>query len=97
MSAEDDIALRAARQAVQEFIYSPAFSTIVEARLDVRLQALGLDTNNPEKTRSDLVNLREWNEFWRFLRNKGVGTAVGWVVTGLCAALAAGVYIIFQR
>lgn len=102
MSAADneEIAARAARLAVEQFVNSPAFTVAVASRVDatleLKLESYGIDTHHPDKTRADFVSLREWNEFWRFIRNKGVGTVITWLMTGALAALATGLYIRFK-
>lgn len=92
-----EIAQAAARAAVNEFVYGPAFREVLDAHVNARLEALGIDTKDAEATRRDLVKLREWNEFWTFVSRKGVGSTITWLVTGALASVAIGLGIIIGR
>lgn len=92
-----EIAQAAARAAVHEFVYGPTLQGIIDNAVDNALQRVGIDTSDPTATRRDMVKLREWTEFWEFVRQKGIGATVTWVVTGALAALAIGVGVLIGR
>lgn len=95
------IALQAARQALDEFATSPerlaSLRTIIKEAVFDTLEKLGIDTQNPEATRKDMVHLRTWRELVDFLRKEGYGTGFKWIVTACFGALAVGVGVIFSR
>lgn len=91
------VAREAAKLAVNEFIYGPALKQVVSSAVDDALQKLGFDTEHPADMRRDMVSLREWNEFWERLRDRGFGAAITWAVTGALAALAVGIGVLLGR
>lgn len=99
MPTPDEVtALKAARIAVQEFAHSDILKTALKQVVTETFEQAGMNISTPEareKLRQDMVNLRTWNEFWGFVREKGIGTTVNWIITGALTALAAGLYITF--
>lgn len=92
-----EIAQIAARAAVLEVTSGEQFRDAISGQIKAALDSVGLDTNDPARMRRDLVQLREWNDFWDFVRKKGVGATVTWVVTGALASLAIGIGVLLGR
>lgn len=92
-----EIATKAAAAAVRQFVYSPEFREALNEAIDTRLKVCGIDPEDAVKVRRDMVQLRDWNEFWDFVRRKGVGSTVTWLVTGALASLAIGIGVIIGR
>jgi hypothetical protein len=100
-SGQKQVALAAARQALDEFATSPerlaSLRDIIKNTMFEALEKLGIDTNNPEATRKDMVHLRTWRELMDFMRQQGFGAAVKWIVTAGLAALAVGVGVVMSK
>jgi hypothetical protein len=96
----DDIALNAARIAVKEFANSDAMRDAMSTAIQSALEKAGMNISTPEareKLRRDMEGLRTWTEFWDFVRKKGVGTTINWLITGALAALASGIWLAFHK
>lgn len=95
------VALTAARQALDEFATSPtrlaSLRVVIKDAVFDTLEKLGIDTRDPESTRKDMVHLRTWRELMEFMRQQGVGAAVKWIVTAGLAAVAVGVGVALSK
>jgi len=95
------VAIMAARLAIDEFTRSPAIQNNlrVEVSEAVRtaLERFGIDVNNPEEQRRDMVHLRTWRELMDFISKQAAGSAVKWVVAALLAAVAVGAGVLFAH
>lgn len=87
----------AARAAISEFIRSPEFAETIDATVCKTLERLGIDTRDPEKTRRDMVSLRNWRELTEFIKREGVGAVVKWIVAGLLAAIMIGLGVFIGK
>lgn len=96
-SQAEQIARRAAKLAVEQFVASPAYAEAMKKAVDVRLETLGIDTENPASTRRDMQALRDWTHFWEEVRKAGISATVKWLITGALAALVVGLTIAFHR
>lgn len=92
-----EIAIEAARTALEEFVGSEKFHDAMQKSTDRTLERLGIDTLDPEAMRRDMIHLRTWREFMEFASKKGVGTAISWLVTGVLGLLVLGVMTYLHR
>lgn len=60
------------------------------------LKSLGVDVDNPLEMQRDFQHLRDWRNAIRMIRNKGMVTAVGFVIAGTIALLVMGFNIWFR-
>jgi len=55
------------------------------------LTKLGFDTGDPVDIQADMMFLRDWRLAQRQVKKVALGTAVGVLVTGVCAAIWVGI------
>lgn len=95
MAAQPDeaqqIAYEAAHAALEEFVQSDKFRSSMEFSIKTSLEKLGIDTEDTEAMRRDMVHLRTWREFMEFVSKKGVGAAITWLVTAMLGLLVLGI------
>lgn len=94
----DGLVRAAAQAAIREFVHGPDLGHIIESSVNNALEKLGIDTEDPEATRRDMVHLRNWTETMATIKKTGVATLVKTLVSGGIATLLVGIgYILNQR
>lgn len=90
-TAAQNAAVAAAKTVVTEFVSGAGLQSVISTTVASTLEQLGIDTKNPEAMRADLASLRDWRTTRDMIRNKGIVTVTGLIVTFLVTALATGV------
>lgn len=89
--AVHDAAQQAARQAAHEVaLDQQQLDKLVSSSVKATLLSLGIAHNDPIEMQKDFQHLRDWRESMEQVKQKGMLTAVGILVTGALAAIWLG-------
>ncbi len=86
----------AAKAAIREFVYGQDLKNIIEESVNNALEKLGIDTQDPEATRRDMVHLRNWTETMATIKKTGVATVVKTLISGGIATILIGLGYIYS-
>lgn len=64
---------------------------IVRETVEETLTSLGVDHDDPLEMQKDFQHLRDWRESVEAVRSKGIMTAFGILIAGVCGALWIGI------
>lgn len=80
-----------AREAAGQADTEEAMRRVARLTVEETLVRLGMDGGDPIEMQKDFQQLREWRVAVEGVKQKGILTAVGILITGLAAALWVGV------
>lgn len=95
-NAATTAATAAAVAVVKEFVNGPGLTQVITATVTATLERLGMDTQNADATRKDMVHLRQWREVTETMRKQGFGEATKWAVRAGIAALLVGAGVMIK-